>query len=92
MAIFYVLQDPTSSQFLSDLNLGHWDGYYNPDTEQVAECAKYRTRKAAFIARDKAKKLLMAENPNDSEESCEVRVLEVRTEVIKKIVATIRIL
>ena len=92
MAIFYVLQDPTSSRFLSDLKLGYWDGYYNPDTDQVAECAKYRTRKAAFIARDKAKKLLMLEDPNDSEESCEVWVLEVRTQVVKKILHTIRTL
>lgn len=84
MAIFYILQEPTSFQFLSDLKLGHWDGYFDPSTEQIADCVQFKTRKAAFLARDKMKKLLMIQNPKDSEESCEVRVCEVHTEVIKK--------
>jgi len=92
MAIFYVLQESVSYDFLSDLKLGHWDGYFDPTTEQYSLCEKFSSRKAAFLARAKAEELLRAEFPNDPEAAFNVKVLEVRTEVIKKIVHTAKTL
>lgn len=84
MAIFYILQDPESLFFLSDIKNGFWDGYYDPASEQYIGCAIYKTLKSALVAKVKASNYLRIDFPEDPEASWDVRVCKIRTEIVKK--------
>lgn len=86
MASFYIIYDNESGQFLSDVKLQEWEGWFDVINDVYVDCFRCSSKETALAEAKKAAKELHLQFPEDPLESFKLTIFKVKEVKITKTV------